>query len=169
VLFYLTMALVCGRVYAIMCNKTGTAYIGSTIKSLEHRLSEHVYNYTRYQIGKARYVSSFEIIKNGDYKIELIEQCDNITRLDLLYREGAAMRAMSNCVNKQKLATSAEDAIINRKQVEQAYYVKNINKIREYSRVHADKCNERSRDQYARWGDYIKTCRALRRTARELC
>ena len=61
------------KIYKIIDNTNGSVYIGSTTQSINKRLSEHISNYKRYLNGKYHYNSSFEIIKNGNCKIELLE------------------------------------------------------------------------------------------------
>ena len=56
-----------GKIYKIVCNITGSVYIGSTCENrLSRRLSHHVNNYRLFLSGKTNYTSSFEIIKNGN-------------------------------------------------------------------------------------------------------
>ena len=63
-----------GKIYKIVCNKTGLVYIGSTYRSLEQRLKEHEYDCKRYLDKKSNnLISSIYVIFNNDYKIELIE------------------------------------------------------------------------------------------------
>jgi hypothetical protein len=63
------------KIYKICDNTNGNIYIGSTVKSLAHRLSQHKSDYKRYIDGYYHKVKSFEIIKNGDYEIVLLEEC----------------------------------------------------------------------------------------------
>jgi len=66
------------KIYKIVDNTNGNVYIGQTKqKYLCDRLSTHVYDYK--SKNKNGCVSS-EIIKNGDYKIVLIEETDDKTR-----------------------------------------------------------------------------------------
>ena len=68
------------KIYKIIDNTNGKIYIGSTCKTLKHRLSGHERDYKRFLKGIYNNVSSFDIIKNDDYKIELIENCDIKTK-----------------------------------------------------------------------------------------
>ena len=64
-----------GKIYKIECGITGMVYIGSTTKeTVAQRLSEHVSKYKRWlRLEKAATnYSSFEIIKNGNYKRGII-------------------------------------------------------------------------------------------------
>ena len=63
------------KVYKITSPDTNLIYIGITTKRLLcMRLSQHVFDYKRYLNNKHGYVSSYEIIKTKNYKIELIEE-----------------------------------------------------------------------------------------------
>lgn len=70
--------LVC-KIYKLSCNKTNKCYFGSTKDTINGRLSDHKHDYNRYLDEKYHYVTSFEILKHGDYKIELMEEmeCDD--------------------------------------------------------------------------------------------
>ena len=74
-----------GKIYKIVCNKTGLFYIGSTYRSLEQRLKEHIGYYKAY-IGKKsnHLISSIYVTFNNDCKIELIENypCNNKKELE---------------------------------------------------------------------------------------
>ena len=59
------------KIYRIVDNTNGNIYIGKTENTLKQRLKRH-------KIDKD--CVSREIIKNGDYKIELIEETDDDTR-----------------------------------------------------------------------------------------
>lgn len=60
-----------GKIYKLVCNKTGLVYIGSTKQKLTRRLSKHVYTYKKGLTNSSRLV-----IEGGDYKIELIEEVE---------------------------------------------------------------------------------------------
>ena len=86
------------RIYRIDGN--GLTYIGSTTnKYLSTRLAIHKSDYNRFLDGKRNYITSFEIIKTNDYKIELIEKFPCGSKDELCAREGHFIRTME-CVNK---------------------------------------------------------------------
>jgi len=60
------------KIYRIVDNTNGNIYIGKTIRTLKERLKEH-------ESKKSKSVSR-DIINNGDYRIELIEETDDINR-----------------------------------------------------------------------------------------
>ena len=74
------------KIYKIVDNTNGNVYIGiTTQKYLSSRLAGHRQDKT---------CMSRDIIKNGDYKIELIEETDDKTR-ERYWIEN------TDCVNKQ--------------------------------------------------------------------
>ena len=96
-----------GKIYRITSLGTSDIYIGSTVKKyLSSRLAEHIYYYDKYLNGNKYYISSYEILKHGDYEIRLIESypCEN--KNDLLKKEQEYIDIYENiCVNKQKAYT----------------------------------------------------------------
>ena len=63
------------KIYRIVDNTNGNVYIGKTKQKLYQRLNNHKQDFKR-----GSYCMSRKIIKNGDYKIELIEETDDETR-----------------------------------------------------------------------------------------
>ena len=88
------------KIYKIVDNTNDNIYIGSTCKSLKKRLSEHKCGYRRFLKGLFNNVKSFDIIKNNNYKIELLEDCDIKTKQELLARERFFIQN-NNCLNKK--------------------------------------------------------------------
>jgi hypothetical protein len=88
-----------GKIYKLVCNVTRLCYIGSTTCTLNHRKSNHSRDFTRFNKGKCNYVTSFDIIKGGYYKIELIEDFPCTSKAELLDRENYYINSI-DCVNK---------------------------------------------------------------------
>ena len=88
-----------GKIYKIVDNINQNVYIGSTCDSLKQRLSDHKSNYKAYLNGGRGYTRSLNIIKNNNYKIELLENCDIKTKQELLARERFYIDN-NECVNK---------------------------------------------------------------------
>jgi hypothetical protein len=87
------------KIYKIIDNSNGNIYIGSTIeKYISNRLGGHVKAYKKYLNNKHNYITSFEIIKNGNYVIVLIENVNCETKEQLHARERYYIESM-NCVN----------------------------------------------------------------------
>ena len=76
-----------GKIYKIISKASDKIYIGSTYKSLEDRLKQHESSYNNYKVCGHKYLSSFEVLKNGNYSIELIEDLGSIDRLVLEDKE----------------------------------------------------------------------------------
>lgn len=87
------------KIYKLIDNNTGNIYIGSTTQTLYQRKAEHVSDYKKYLIGKHHYVSSFEIVKNGNFDIVLLEKYSCEDKSQLHIREGQYVR-LNDCVNK---------------------------------------------------------------------
>ena len=124
-----------GKVYKIVDYTNNNQYIGSTCEPiLARRLAGHVGKYRSYLNGKGNNVTSFEIIKNGNYNIVLIEEYPCETKDQLLAREGHYIETM-DCINKYKAGALNELGIKKyRKQphiieYQKKYHIKNIEKI----------------------------------------
>ena len=70
-------------IYKITNSENEFVYIGKTVKSLQERLSEHELDYGGWLNRGCRryYVSSFEVLKFDNYKIELVEKVDDYSLL----------------------------------------------------------------------------------------
>ena len=88
-----------GKIYKIVCNVTGLVYIGSTCQRLCERLRGHVSNYKRYLAKKYQKVTSFDVLQNKDFYIELIESHVCNTK-DELHKEEAMYIRNTDCVNR---------------------------------------------------------------------
>lgn len=102
------------RIYKIVDDTNGNCYIGSTTKTLRERLKEHEYNMIRWMEGRYCWVTSFEILNNNDYHIELVEEIEQYE--DRNHIEGRYIREAQNCVNKKVMGRSQEETYQLRKQ-----------------------------------------------------
>lgn len=99
-----------GKIYKLVSSFNDGVYIGSTTeKNLNNRLCRHLYDYKRFKDGKGDYITSFDIIKDGDVKIILLEEysCDSIS--ELLNREKFYIEN-NRSVNKIIPARSKKDS-----------------------------------------------------------
>ena len=88
-----------GKVYKIVCRKTGLIYVGSTTKPLLcQRLTAHRTHYKMYLDGRHNFVTSFKLLENDDYYIELLENVKAKSKDELLKRERYYIETL-NCVN----------------------------------------------------------------------
>ena len=115
------------KIYKIVDNTNDNIYIGSTCKTLKTRLSKHKCGYKRFLKGLYNNVKSFDIIKNNNYKIELLEDCNIKTKQELLARERFFIEN-NDCLNNN---------IPGRTDKEYKQYQK------EYKKANKDKANEK--------------------------
>jgi len=127
-----------GYIYIIIDEITDMNYIGSTEFSIEERLKHHEWNYKSYLRGKYNYITSFDILKKGKYRIELLEECNINTKQELRVIEGSYQKKM-DCVNKhtagltrsetsKKHYETHKEALIEKSK---KYYEKNQEKLKE--------------------------------------
>jgi len=127
------------KIYKIVDNTNGNIYIGSTTEpTLARRLAKHKSNYKLYLDSKYSYTSSFEIIKNNDYEIVLLENvnCNNRDELHAKERENIERY---DCVNKMKRPYATEDEQNQRKlEYMKEYYEINKAKVLEYGKAYRE-------------------------------
>ena len=130
-----------GKIYRIYCDGSNKYYIGSTIHSLEIRLSGHK--------NSKNICSSKELVNNSKYdiKIELLENYPCNNRNELLLRETEWIKKnIQNVVNKE-MPNIKEDNINNSTS---GYYrcdcgsiIKNNNKYHSKTNKHKNKINNK--------------------------
>ena len=91
-----------GRIYKITDNTNDNVYIGSTTKEILQRLKQHESDYKSYLNGKFHVITSFKILENNDYDIELIEEIEFNNKAELFTRETYYINSTNNVVNKNK-------------------------------------------------------------------
>jgi predicted GIY-YIG superfamily endonuclease len=106
-----------GKIYKIVDNTSDMIYVGSTCKSLEQRLNRHEHQFKSFMAGKkVSKLSSCQILKNGDYKIQLLENfpCDDNS--DLTTKEGSYIKLYRkqklNIVNEKVAGQTSIDTVI---------------------------------------------------------
>jgi hypothetical protein len=129
-----------GKIYKIVCNETGLIYIGSTAqKTLAQRLTGHVRDYKTYLNGKTNYVTSYQILKEGNYEIILIKDfpCES---KDKLHAEERKFIEEFDCVNKY-IPTRTH------KEYCKKYYENNIAKAKEYQKKYREENKDKIKEQ----------------------
>ena len=134
-----------GKVYQIVCKNTGKIYVGSTTKELHERLSAHKTRYRKCIEKKDFcYITSFEIIKEGNYEILLLEECNVSSKKELVERESHYIKTIE-CVNKVIPNRTDEEKMIYKKM----YRQENLEHVRKLDRQsyqrNRDKILEKSR------------------------
>lgn len=128
-----------GKIYMLKCNVTGLVYYGSTAyKYLSQRFREHKKDYKIWLEGKRGYISSFEVIKNGNYDMILVElyPCSCVEELksrERFYMENNA------CVNVKIPYRSQEEWDEYYKNYRQEYIEKNPEYFKAYYENHKEK------------------------------
>lgn len=94
-----------GKIYKLICNITNYIYIGSTTCDLNKRLLNHINKYNCWFIDNNKsYITSYKILENNNYEIELIEDYPCESKRDLEKRERYWLEYYINdgynCVNK---------------------------------------------------------------------
>jgi hypothetical protein len=120
------------KIYKIVSDKTDKCYVGCTDRCIKTRFIEHMSDYRTHS---GRHVTSFDIIKYGDARVELIEEFEYQTKKERRDREGHYVRTM-NTVNRH---------IPNRSKAERGreWYSKNkeaFNEKRRNSKAQCDLC-----------------------------
>lgn len=133
-----------GKIYKIICNKTKLVYIGSTIqKYLCNRLKGHCHKYKMYLDKRHHFVSSFKILENNDYYIELVELFPCNSKDELLVRERYYYDNIE-CVNNNK-PQMTED--------EKKEYFKNYRiEHREERKIYKKEYDEINKDKHKIYG-----------------
>jgi hypothetical protein len=145
-----------GKIYKIIDNTNGNIYIGSTIKTLKRRLECHI----------CMDCISKEIIKNGDYKIELIEvyPCNNdeeLRKREQYYIDNNKCINIRNAYTDMKEYKKKYDKEYKNnnkeyyKKYDKEYRINNKDKLKEYNKIYNDnnKDKRKERDNYKySWG-----------------
>jgi predicted GIY-YIG superfamily endonuclease len=107
-----------GKIYKIICNKTGLIYIGSTCNTLEKRLKEHIGYYKAYIEKKKsnRLISSIFVTFNNDCRIELIESYPCNNKIELQKREYYYIDNI-DCVNTHRISMDSKQYNIHREKM----------------------------------------------------
>ena len=123
-----------GKIYKLIDLSNNNEYYGSTISPLRIRLEGHKGDYKTFLLGKKSMRKSGEIIKNKNFKIELVEDYPCNNDLELRMREQYYIDN-NECINIQKAYLSKED-YYKRKRLQDAKRVRDIKpylkKYREY-------------------------------------
>jgi len=109
--------------YKIVCFLSGMTYVGSTCLSLPIRLQKHENKYREYLKKKIPFHPSFTILKNDNYRIELIESATCVDRkmrntIEALY-----------VLNEEAINTRQPDR--DMKEYQHKYYIDNKEQIQQ--------------------------------------
>ncbi len=138
-----------GKIYKIVCHKTGLVYIGSSCEpTLARRLAKHRADYKHYLKGKKHYITSFKVLENGAYEIVLMENCSCDSK-DELHKMERFLIENNICVNKHIPGKSWKDRYKEDKlKYRNDYYKNNIDKVKAYQEQNRDKILKRKKERY---------------------
>jgi hypothetical protein len=139
-----------GKVYAIICRKTDRRYIGSTCEpTIAKRLAQHVKSFKQWKEGK-RYFSSYDIIKDGDYYIVLLESYPCNSKDELRMCEQKHINLNEN-INMMKAYQTTEESKEYRKQQN----IKNTDKRKKHYEANREELIEKAKENYKKNKDII--------------
>ena len=119
------------KIYKIVDNTNNNIYIGSTVIELEKRLHKHITDYNWYLNGKMNFISSFDILKNSNYCIELIELYPCNTRVELLQKENEYI-TNNKCINRYHSCSNPDRIKKQNKDSYEKYKLNNPEKMKEH-------------------------------------
>ena len=97
-----------GKIYALISESTGLTYYGSTTQRLSQRKAEHAMAYRNSILHNYYKCSSFEVLKNEDAKIVLIEEYPCKSKFELEQREGY-YQTNNPCININKAGRNTKE------------------------------------------------------------
>lgn len=130
------------KIYKIVDNTNGDIYIGSTTQKLNERLSTHKC--------KCNYVhkcTSYKIINNGDYKIELIEDIGDVSKEERNTKERYYIEN-NDCINKNKPGRTRKEWVEENKEYFKEYCEKNKEQIKAYYENNKEQINEKKKEKF---------------------
>ena len=138
-------------IYTIRSPHTDKFYIGSTTQKLCKRFANHKSDYDAYVNNKKNYITSFKIIELGDSYIELLEQINCDSKIQLEMREGELIRIHKDlCINKIMVGRTDKQYRLDNadiiKQRKKQYRQDNADKIKQHYHDNADKFKQYRQD-----------------------
>ncbi|AYV79727.1 MAG: hypothetical protein Faunusvirus43_4 [Faunusvirus sp.] len=88
-----------GKIYRLSSPSTTDVYIGSTCRTLTHRLNGHRDRYNRWKEGKRDYTTACDIMQYNDVEITLLVEVNCANKTELHAHERYYIET-TNCINK---------------------------------------------------------------------
>ena len=134
-----------GKIYRLVCNTTGLQYYGSTCEDmLCKRLTKHKANYNQFIKNEHDFTTSFDIIKNNNYEIILVENYPCNSKDELHQRERFHIEN-NDCINKVIPCRTSNE-----------YYEDNKDKIQERHKKWSEENKDKMDDYYKNYRDENK-------------
>jgi hypothetical protein len=138
-----------GKIYKLTSSHTDKIYIGSTTKSLNNRFSNHKWFYKSWLKSQTNKITSYDLLKYTDVKIELIKEFPCETRKELEKEEGKLILE-NNCVNRCVVGrTKKEYRDENKEKIKEnkkEYYQENKEKIKENKKEYYQENKEKIKE-----------------------
>lgn len=126
------------KVYKIVDNTNGNVYIGSTASQLLcQRLAQHRIAYNSYIDGKRKYYSAFDIIKNNDCEIVLLEEVKDCQNKEQLKQRERHYIETIECINRIKPIRTEQELIEYQSKYGKIYRTANKEKLKEYQKTYS--------------------------------
>jgi hypothetical protein len=134
-----------GKIYKLIDLTTNSIYIGSTLSDLRLRLSQHKSNYKRYLRNNKFYLTAFEILKNNNYTITLLEEVNVNSREELFKKEREYIERLE-CVNNNTPSRTRDEKLEYDRLYFKEYYKNNkadhLYKCKLYNEINKERLKE---------------------------
>lgn len=126
------------KIYKIVDNTNGNVYIGSTTSQLLcQRMAQHRIAYNGYVDGKRKYYSAFDIIKNNDCEIVLLEEVKDCQNKEQLKQRERHYIDTMECINRIKPIRTEQELMEYQSKYGKIYRTANKEKIKEYQKTYS--------------------------------
>jgi len=140
-----------GFIYKLVDNTNGNQYYGSTTQRVAQRVTGHRWNLKMHDEKRC---TSYNILKNGDWRYETVEKFMYNDKFELRNREQYYIEN-NECVNKQRAYNSPEYNKQREKEYRIKYYHDNIEQIKEYREAHKGESSQYKKEWYEKQKERI--------------
>jgi len=140
-----------GFIYKLVDNTSGNQYYGSTTQRVAQRVTGHRWNLKMHDEKRC---TSYNILKNGDWRYETVEKFTYNDKFELRNREQYYIEN-NECVNKQRAYNSPEYNIQRAKEYREAHKEESRQYKREYGEAHKEETNQYKKEWYEKQKERI--------------
>ena len=153
-----------GKIYKLYSvSNEDLIYYGSTIKTLNKRLTKHINDYKN-----DRGYTSKKVIAAGDYKMELIENYPCNSEAELKRREGQFIKN-NKCVNEVIAGRTGKEYYQDNKEYFKQYRENNKEHIKEYKKEYCKNNKELIAERDKKYKEANKEAIAERKKEKVTC
>ena len=131
-----------GIIYKITNNLYNETYYGSTIQTLKERINEHKRHFNQFLDDKTQWCQSFQIIMDGNYKVEKIEDYPCNSLRELQQREDYYIVNYEN-INHRRAHNTLEEKKAKKKKSSKIWNTKNRDEKNDKYKNNLKAVNER--------------------------